>query len=828
MNNLRVIGIPEMNKAAAEMAAGSAGGRIVFVAGPIEGMARVLDDICQKAPKGAHKDDFAKFRDMCQSAAREAGLSCAFDGELRTLERLTSGAALTGEMTARLKARIKSLGAKAGASFLRAVCERRGRIAGVLDPNAYLGNLSSDYIDASISSLPDGDFFIMPGGYAAHDGNGKDLFLLGDGSADISTALLAARLKADAAELWLEVPGFYTASPELVPEGRLLVKLDYDEAQEMATSGSSLIHPGCIEPLRKARIPLQFRSYAHPEIIGTRVEDAGNVSAVKALSLRRGVCLISLDGIGMWQQVGFLANVFKVFAKHNLSLDLVATSQTNVTVSLDTPVMPGSDILDPLFADLEQFCQPRLIAPCAAITMVGTKIRSNLHKIGPVLELFEEEKVHLVSQAASDLNFTFVVDERQAERLVTLLHAQLFQDHANKELFGSSWREVFSQEQAGNCGDLFWWKSHRDGLLKLAEQEKEPVYVYHKETLEKSMRNLLNLKGVSQVMFAMKANPFPPVLKLFEQMGSGFECVSIYEAELVRSLFPDLPRTKLLFTPNFADSEDYAKAFSLNALVTLDNIEPLSIWPEVFRGREVFLRLDLGAGAGHHKKVMTAGNASKFGISLDLLPALRQKLNELDIKVIGLHSHSGSGIKKTDTWAKTAARLSEIAEMFPSVRVLDLGGGLGVAERSDSFSLDLQAAGSILDEFRRAHDFEIWIEPGRYPVAHAGIILARVTQTKVKGTRHFIGINAGMNTLIRPALYGAYHEISNLTRLNEENAYMADIVGPICETGDTLGRDRFVPETYPGDIMVISSAGAYGQAMSSNYNMRPKAEEILY
>jgi diaminopimelate decarboxylase/aspartate kinase len=162
------------------------------------------------------------------------------------------------------------------------------------------------------------------------------------------------------------------------------------------------------------------------------------------------------------------------------------------------------------------------------------------------------------------------------------------------------------------------------------------------------------------------------------------------------------------------------------------------------------------------------------------------------------------------------------------VRILNVGGGLGVPERPNAAPLDIAQVVDRIAQFKDAHpEYELWMEPGRYLVAEAGVLLGRVTQTKSKGTQHFVGTNAGMNSLIRPALYGSYHEIVNLSRLDEPPALTADVVGPICETGDVIGHSRRLPETEEGDVLLVAKTGAYGASMSMHYNLRPPADEVV-
>jgi diaminopimelate decarboxylase/aspartate kinase len=164
---------------------------------------------------------------------------------------------------------------------------------------------------------------------------------------------------------------------------------------------------------------------------------------------------------------------------------------------------------------------------------------------------------------------------------------------------------------------------------------------------------------------------------------------------------------------------------------------------------------------------------------------------------------------------------------FPEVRVLDLGGGLGVPERPLQSRLDLQSLDRMLAEVMDGRALQVWLEPGRYLVAEAGVLLARVNQLKDKGHFHYAGLATGMNSLIRPALYGAYHEIVNLSRLEDSADRNYRIVGPICESGDILGESRLLPECREGDVLLIANAGAYGRVMSSHYNRRAPAEELI-
>jgi len=196
--------------------------------------------------------------------------------------------------------------------------------------------------------------------------------------------------------------------------------------------------------------------------------------------------------------------------------------------------------------------------------------------------------------------------------------------------------------------------------------------------------------------------------------------------------------------------------------------------------------------------------------------------------VVGLHAHTGSGILDVANWTETGALLAQLAEHFPEVHVVDLGGGIGVPEQLGQSGIDLAALDAGVAELaRRFPRIEFWMEPGRFLVAKAGVLIATVTQLKGKGGTRYVGIATGMNSLIRPALYGAHHDIRNLSRLEEPLTDKVTIVGPICETADQLGSDRWLPPSEEGDVLLIANCGAYGYAMASHYNLRPPAAEFV-
>jgi len=514
-------------------------------------------------------------------------------------------------------------------------------------------------------------------------------------------------------------------------------------------------------------------------------------------------------------------------------VDLIGSAETNVTVSLDaTENLVNSDVLSALAADLAKVCRVKVIAPCAAITLVGRGMRSLLHRLSAVLAEFGALDVHLISQSSNNLNLTFVIDEVLADDLIPRLHALLIRADALRAedgaVFGPSWRALADDAAAPARDD--WWRRERDALLHLAA-EGTPRYVYSLEHVRAQARALSSLSRKSVVgrwHYALKANPHPAILCTLREEGFAFECVSLAEVEAARAAVPGLAPNRILFTPNFAPREEYAAALAIGAHVTLDALHPLAHWGELFTGRDLHLRVDLGVGRGHHDKVKTGGASSKFGLALDQIDEFRALARQHDARIVGLHAHLGSGILDVSHWRSVYAQLASLAEGFSRVESLDIGGGLGVPARPDETPLDLAALGEALAEVKRAYpQFQLWLEPGRYLVADAGVLLARVTQVKRKGAMRYVGIDAGMNSLIRPALYEAWHEIVNLTRLDEPADELVQIVGPICESGDVLGSNRRLPACCEGDVVLIAQTGAYGAVMASRYNLREPAQEVV-
>jgi diaminopimelate decarboxylase/aspartate kinase len=819
----------------------------VVVHSALQGVSNTLAETLQESAAGKSTDGLAQIRKQHYELAESLGIDgpTLLDGRLYELEQLVAGVRLVREVSVRVRVRIMAIGELMatclGAEYLR----NEGLPVEWVDARDFLTSVSSsggqraqDFLSAKCESQADTDFqerlratgeVILTQGFIARNEWGETV-LLGRGGSDTSASYFAARLQARRLEIWTDVPGMFTADPRVVPSARLLLSLHYDEAQELASAGSSVLHPRCLSPLRDNCIPLFIRCTTAPEISGTVVSSVTEEvePQVKGICLRNGLTLISMDGVGMWHEVGFLARAFAVFNDHGVSIDLVSTSETNVTVSIDTTDGTlAEDTRRALLGDLQQLCRVRAIDDCSAVSLVGRKIRTILPRMAPALAVFEEEKIHLMSQAANDLNLSFVVDQGQGPRLIRKLHASIIRKTGGSPVFGQSWERLFRGDQSAVQAYDTWWMRKREQLLQLA-QEQLNAYVYDRESVASAARSLRGLKSVDRVLYAVKANFNPELLQVLAEEGVDFECVSPGEVEWLEQAIPDIDLGRILFTPNFAPRDEYEWGLKKGLQLTLDNLYPLEAWPELFKDRDLFIRIDPGQGRGHHEHVKTAGVHSKFGIPRFEVEELQRLVDEAGANVVGIHAHSGSGILDPDNWRSVAVELVQVAQHFPGVKSIDLGGGIGVPDKPGEKPFDLEKLDAVLNEIRTSYpQYNFWLEPGRYLVAQAGVLITRVTQMKGKGDMRYVGIGTGMNSLIRPALYGSYHEIVNLTKATEVPTDTVTVVGPICETGDKLGSDRLLPSSDENDVILIANAGAYGYVMSSLYNRREVAKELV-
>jgi diaminopimelate decarboxylase len=372
-------------------------------------------------------------------------------------------------------------------------------------------------------------------------------------------------------------------------------------------------------------------------------------------------------------------------------------------------------------------------------------------------------------------------------------------------------------------------------VAELARRFGTPAYVYSARTLKRHFRVFDEaFAGTDHLTcFAMKALSNLSILKLFASMGSGFDIVSV--GELMRCLQVGADPAKIVFSGVGKTDQEIAAA--LKARILMINVESrpeLHLVNEV-AGRmkcraPVSLRVNPDLDPGTHPHISTGHRDSKFGVPLAQVHEYYAEARGLpNLELVGLSTHIGSQITDTAPFNEAAEKVKAIVSGLRSAGValkyLDLGGGLGIPYQEEP-PAPAEYARVLLKPVRDL-GLKIITEPGRVIVGNAGIFVTRVLYVKETDVKRFIVIDGAMNDLIRPVLYEAYHEIRPVDRRNPGLPVVADVVGPICESGDFLARERELPEPKSGDLLAVMSAGAYGFVMASNYNSRPRAAEIL-
>lgn len=369
-------------------------------------------------------------------------------------------------------------------------------------------------------------------------------------------------------------------------------------------------------------------------------------------------------------------------------------------------------------------------------------------------------------------------------------------------------------------------------VLDICEEFGTPLYLYD---ADKIVGQLNKLKGAFEGMnvrfkYAAKSLTNINILKLMRQQGVGLDVVSIQEAWI--GIKAGYEPKDILYTPNCVSFEEIKMAVDLGVTINIDNISILEQFGHEFHNTvPCCIRLNPHIMAGGNTKISTGHIDSKFGISVLQMRHLLRVVQTNNIKVIGLHIHTGSDILDAEVFLRGAQIVFDAAQDFKDLEFLDFGSGFKVAYRQDDATTDLNHVGSRLKtavagfvkEYGR--EVEIWFEPGKFLVSEAGYLLVRTNVIKTTPATVFAGVDSGMNHLIRPMMYDAYHDMFNVSN-PAGTSRVYTVVGYICET-DTLGSDRKLNELHEGDVIAIKNAGAYGYSMSNNYNSRFRPAEVL-
>jgi diaminopimelate decarboxylase len=372
-------------------------------------------------------------------------------------------------------------------------------------------------------------------------------------------------------------------------------------------------------------------------------------------------------------------------------------------------------------------------------------------------------------------------------------------------------------------------------VKELAAEVGVPAYVYSARTLRRHYKVFDQaLAGTDHLIcFAVKALSNLSVLKLLAAMGSGFDIVS--QGELARCLRAGADPRKIVFSGVGKTAEEIAAA--LNAGILMFNIESrpelhqiAAIARRLDKRAPVSLRVNPDLDPGTHPHISTGHRTSKFGVPLTQLDEYYREAKAFkELEVVGLSTHIGSQITESDPFREAGEKLAGAVRALWAkgieLKYLDLGGGVGVPYRDESVEL-ADYSSAILKPLRPLN-LRLIAEPGRVIAGNAGILLTRVLYIKETDVKRFIVIDGAMNDLIRPALYDAYHAIWPVEKREAADLVVADVVGPVCESGDFFARDRLLPLPRAGDLLAVMGAGAYGFVMASNYNSRPRPPEVL-
>ncbi len=370
-------------------------------------------------------------------------------------------------------------------------------------------------------------------------------------------------------------------------------------------------------------------------------------------------------------------------------------------------------------------------------------------------------------------------------------------------------------------------------LNAAAQKFGTPLYVYHAEKIEQQYQNLLTHFSATQTRFfyACKALTNIHILKVVKEMGCNIDCSSINEVKL--ALHVGFIPTNILYTSNSVGFDEIATAVELGVHVNIDSLSNLEKFGAKYGStKAVGVRIRPDVMAGGNLKISTGHDKSKFGIPVAQLAELKNLQEKFQINIHTLHIHTGSEIKDVAVFIKSAEVFDTLLPHFPTVEVLDFGGGFKVPYQPGEKGTDIESLGAEVNKAvqnlsaKFGRPLSAWFEPGKYMVSEAGFFIAKVNVLKESGGQLFAGINTGLNHLIRPMFYDAYHHIDNLTHPDKPTLQYA-VVGNICET-DTFAWDRTLPSIEEGDFLVFYNAGAYGYEMASNYNARFKPAQVLY
>lgn len=379
-------------------------------------------------------------------------------------------------------------------------------------------------------------------------------------------------------------------------------------------------------------------------------------------------------------------------------------------------------------------------------------------------------------------------------------------------------------------------------LLALPQRFGCPVWAYDAAIIS---QRISQLQHFDVIRFAQKACSNIHILRLMREQGVKVDSVSLGEIERALKAGFEPGGEDIVFTADVLDHATLARVSELKIPVNAGSIDMLEQLGQVSAGHPVWLRINPGFGHGHSQKTNTGGENSKHGIWYADLPQAVAKVQQYGLKLIGLHMHIGSGVDYQHLERVCDAMVQQVIALGQDIMAISAGGGLSIPYQQGEEAINTEHYYGLWNRARErvaahlGHPVKLEIEPGRFLMAEAGVLVAEVRSVKQMGSRHFVLVDAGFNDLMRPAMYGSYHHISLLPAdgRNTDNQPLQDtvIAGPLCESGDVFTQQagggietRPLPQVRVGDYLIFHDTGAYGSSMSSNYNSRPLLPEVLF
>lgn len=373
----------------------------------------------------------------------------------------------------------------------------------------------------------------------------------------------------------------------------------------------------------------------------------------------------------------------------------------------------------------------------------------------------------------------------------------------------------------------------KEECFRLIEKYGSPLYVYDENTLRKRSKEMMDLLPNKKLVvdYSIKANTNIELVKIIKSEGLHVDAMSPGEVAFEKKA--GYKNNEIMYVCNNISESEMKEIIKEGILISVDSLSQLEMYGKLNPNGEVIVRFNPGVGAGHHEKVVTGGHHTKFGVQREFIDDVKKILNKYYLKLVGINQHIGSLFLDYNSYIEGVKNILEIASSFKGLKLIDLGGGFGVPynheERLDLKKLSIEldkVLSAFLDNYDNK-DVIFYIEPGRYVVCEAGILIGSVTSVKENYNTNYLGCDIGFNILMRPILYDSYHEIKVLQKNSNDLKETYTVVGNICESGDILGSDRLLDKASVGDAIIVYNTGAYGYSMSSNYNLRCRPAEVL-